>query len=268
MIERNPCGGDSPGETGRSDEGAGARDRKVKALADEALRRLASRAPHGPEARARLIQSFCDMLAGGDGEIALQFVERLRADGESFAALHLDWIAPAARRLGRDWVEDSRSFASVTLAAARLHRILRRLGADERGEAGIADPIPRVIIASPDGESHTLGSEIFANLLRHDGWSVALSLGETLDGLCARLEARPCDAIVVVSYDPDADVTLTDLIQGLRATCGGRMRVALAGGVLVDASLSALDAADLLLPDLETAIARLDALVSKILPEE
>ena len=244
-------------------------DRSVRAVAEEALRRLAVDLPRegSGERGDRLIDGFCNLLVHSDPELAPRFVDQVRSGGIGFRELHLRWLAPAARRLGDDWVRDLRNFASVGLGVSRLHRILHALGRDvsvaTENDLGAATEVPSALMTIPPNESHTLGTEIFANLLRHDGWSVDLSVGEPEPQLAGRVQTRAPAVIVLVSYDPDADPCLTELVRRLRAAGGGRSRIVLAGGLLAHASASALRAADALLPDLESAVERMNGLTGR-----
>ena len=258
MIQRKTPGRDVVSESGNE------RDRGVDALAREAIRRLASARPTEADKRRkqRLMDLFCEILTNDDSDGAAQFVSQLQAGGVGYGALHLDWIAPAARQLGRDWIDDTLSFAAVSLASSRLHRILRTLGRETGGlrETGgdLSAEVPRLLIAIPEGEMHTLGVEIFANLVRHHGWDAELSLAKTAQALAARVEARACDVVVLVSYDAAADIDLRALIARLRETLPTRTRIALAGEIYAETS----GAADALLPDLETATDRLARLLA------
>ena len=260
-----------PGKSGRDSgsDSAGERERGVAALAEEVIRRLASSRPSEADARRkqRLLDIFCEMLTTGDGDRAAQFVSQLRAGGVGYDALHLDWIAPAVRQLGKGWTDDTLSFAAVSLASSRLHLILRSLGREQNRpqEPGLTPSAEglRLLIAIPDGESHTLGIEIFANLVRHHGWDAELSLAETAQALVARLEARACDVVVLVRYDSAADMDLRALIARLREDLPTRTRIALAAGSPPGPCEAAVAAADAHLPDFETAIDRLARLFSR-----
>jgi MerR family transcriptional regulator, light-induced transcriptional regulator len=86
----------------------------------------------------------------------------------------LDLLAPAARRLGRMWEEDSADFVAVTVGLGRLTAMAGRLFED--GEA-VPDCGGRIWLAAAPGESHVFGIRLLAGFYRAAGWRVAESDG-------------------------------------------------------------------------------------------
>jgi MerR family transcriptional regulator, light-induced transcriptional regulator len=117
-----------------------------------------------------------------DERPGLDFIEHLQARGMQLDAIYLQAVAPAARRLGEMWDDDTADFTQVTIGLARLHAMVRRLGSTySSGACGVtmcaadqAKSTPakqRVALISPaPGEQHSLGSVIiedFFTLARH-----------------------------------------------------------------------------------------------------
>ena len=75
-----------------------------------------AQAPPG-ERLAESIDEFVHLILNHDASIATNYVTTLRSDGIPLSALYLDLLAPAARRLGEMWEEDTCSFTDVTIGA-------------------------------------------------------------------------------------------------------------------------------------------------------
>jgi len=123
------------------------------------------------------VEEFTRLILTHDIEVALSFVDAMRAQGTSLEAIFLDLLAPSARRLGDLWVADLCSFMDVTLGLGGLQRILRVLS------QGFADIGPhgaegrRALLVSAPGEQHTFGVSIVGEFLRRAGWDVMVEPG-------------------------------------------------------------------------------------------
>lgn len=130
---------------------------------------------------AAMVQALCDH----DDATVEGLVSDLFAVGVSAETICLDHLAPAARHLGHLWETDRLSFTEVTFALAHLHRVLRDL--PQPTHRGPMRLDKAAMIAAIPGEQHTLGSVMAANLLRRDGWDIALLVGLDHDVLVTRL---------------------------------------------------------------------------------
>ena len=82
--------------------------------------------------------------------------------------------APAARHIGHEWEEDISDFVDVTLATGRLQRLVRSMGSAIREEVVIEEDAPTILLASPPGQSHTLGLLMVAEFFQAASWNVYL----------------------------------------------------------------------------------------------
>jgi methanogenic corrinoid protein MtbC1 len=107
-----------------------------------------------------------------DPSAASAFVEAVLARGTTLETLHLDLLAPAARRLGEWWSDDLCDFAQVTMGLWRLQQLLRETGSE------LPDPLVRrendrrVLLVPVPGEQHTFGLAMVATFLSRAGWTV------------------------------------------------------------------------------------------------
>ena len=232
----------------------------VSNVAREVVRRLAFRMPRygqgtsAPDAAD--IARFCSALTAPREEEAEHFIRDLRRGGNSVHTIYLSYIAAAARELGRRWDEDELSFAVVTMASGRLYRIIRGLRhvLDRTGMDTPDDD--RVLLALLPGDTHTLASEMAADIFRRAGWDIDLSVGESHDDVIARAETTRYAAVVFVANDSSALAPLTRMVIGLRIVAP-LTPVALAGKVLSVRDVADLCGVDAVIATLDAAPARL-----------
>ncbi len=237
----------------------------IESIAQEVVRRLAFRMPrslsHEYTPTTWELDQLCHALLSDDDKAADKVILAARRDGAAMEAIYLGYVAGAARRLGELWNEDRVSFVDVTLASARLYRIIRGLrhvvahsliqGRDQR---------PALFALVPE-ETHTLGIEIAADLFRREGWEIDMMLGADHDELIDQSESRSYRVIVLVANSNGMLGPLTKLILALRIT-QPMSHIVLAGNILEEIP-EAIDVvgADAVMPDIETAVATLQAIV-------
>lgn len=100
---------------------------------------------------------------------ALAFVETLVRQGVSLEVVLLHLVAPAARRLGEEWLADETSWGEVTIGLGTLQQVVHVFGprfSPETPDRGLV-----VLVAAPH-EQHTLGLYVLAEFLRRASWEV------------------------------------------------------------------------------------------------
>ncbi|WP_128080082.1 cobalamin B12-binding domain-containing protein [Roseicella frigidaeris] len=133
----------------------------------------------GPEDVVALVA----LVMTSDAATALCFVDTLRLRGVTLERLHLELLAPAARRLGLLWVEDLCSFADVTLGLGRLQQVLRQLSPAFLPPTRRRDLRRRAALLSMPGEHHTFGPTMVTEFFLRAGWDVWSELCSTEDEL-------------------------------------------------------------------------------------
>ncbi|MFO1323612.1 MAG: cobalamin B12-binding domain-containing protein [Burkholderiales bacterium] len=118
------------------------------------------------------VEAFVALALDRDAESASAFVVRLRARGVSLAAIYLELLQPAARRVGELWVADLRDFSDVTVAVGRMQQVLRGISDEFRGELECAPSGRRLLLAPALGEQHSFGLFIVADFFARAGWEV------------------------------------------------------------------------------------------------
>lgn len=237
----------------------------IQALAREVVRRLAFRMPRhlpggglpGPSEIDRL----CDALISDDDDAADRLILQAKRHGVQIEALYLGYVAGAARRLGESWERDEVSFAQVTVASAKLYRIINGLRHVVASEIGPGRADWPAMFALVPGETHTLGIEMATEIFRREGWDVDMKIGLDHDTLLTQADARNYRAIVLVANSPNMLEPLTKLVWALRIS-HPLAHLVVAGHILDHhPSLPELAGADAVMTDIETAVGTLRAVL-------
>ncbi len=133
---------------------------------------------------------------------ALSFIEEKVRQGLSIGTVLLHLVAPAARKLGDDWLDELRTFAEVTLGLATLQEVVHALRYGHAG--GLGDRGTVLLIAAHPGEP-TVGIDALGDSIRRAGWSVKLEPSLTHAEI-AKLVATERYAAVAISVSAEARV--------------------------------------------------------------
>jgi len=149
-------------------------------LVTRALEELTNRASAGTQKHHKSnIDRLCRSLLSLNGESS-KVINSMLNLGISAREIFEIFIPDAARQLGNCWVENTLSFAEVTLATSRLQTIAREfedlyIGASNSGASGV-----EIMIISPKGEQHTFGAQMISRQFRRLGASPYLSINNSL----------------------------------------------------------------------------------------
>lgn len=127
------------------------------------------------------VEEFIRVIRGPSEAGLDRHVEELLRGGSTPEVLYLDLLAPAARRLGEMWEQDTCSFVEVSLALGRIQRVVRTLQGQFMAGVHTRLPSRRILLTALPGEQHTLGLVLVAEFFLKDGWEVEVGIpfGET-----------------------------------------------------------------------------------------
>lgn len=210
--------------------------RSVRAVAEEALKRVASRhdgtVPRAPAPQSRTVEALADALIGSDPEAVFERIAQLEDDETPLKDIYESHLALAARRLDMLWREDRISFLQVKLAAARMFSVMRSL------RAHTPMPVPRsdlrAVFATVPGERHEIGVCMAADLFRERGWDIDTCLGLTHDELVDRIVTGEHYIIGLSASGSHAAPALAQLIVALRISAP-TARIFVSGQIVRDA---------------------------------
>ncbi|MEM9797595.1 MAG: hypothetical protein AAF919_13975 [Pseudomonadota bacterium] len=167
-------------------------------------------------------------------ETAMEGLAEAALDDAAFARLLADRIVPdLARRLGDEWERDSLSFADVTIAAARLQTLMRRIAPGpelaKRGDGGI-------VLIVPPWEQHTLPGSLATTWMRRRGIDVRPCMGFDADVVARMASHGRIQGFFVSVGSSQSLERLPDYLRRLRRALT-RVRPIIIGGPAVDGSV-------------------------------
>ncbi|MFK7837139.1 MAG: B12-binding domain-containing protein [Sulfitobacter sp.] len=187
----------------------------VASLAREVLRRMA-REVSEPKVSPKEIRALSEALIDKNAKAASKLIESYLAGGVNPVDIYVNYLGPAAHRLGVWWERDEVTFANVTVGTGRIYAIMRtlrhRMPITQLPEARSA-----FFAAVPD-DDHKLGVKMAADLFRKQGWEVDLALDDTHDQLVERITTSGHMLIGLSGGGEHALPALARLILALRVS--------------------------------------------------
>ena len=227
------------------------------------------RAPVAVELSGRRVISdndvavFSRLSVDKEAHVLLAFVEECLAAGSSVETIFVELLAPAARRLGDYWDDDSEDFVGVTMGLWRIQEVLRvltiRIPPISRPGHGL-----RSALFSPmPGEQHSFGTLMVAECFQRAGWETDVLIEPTQSELTGKFATRHYDLIGLTVSNDCSTATLSSLVTTIKAVSSNpHVRVLLGGRVINEhPDLVASCGADATAADALSAVAVADQLV-------
>ncbi|SDF26359.1 cobalamin B12-binding domain-containing protein [Thalassobaculum salexigens] len=192
--------------------------------------------PAEPRSRSGVTAADVELLASHllarSDNFVDAFVLEIEARGVDLETLLLDLLAPSARLLGVMWEEDLCDFTDVTIALARLQRLLRTVSGrfemtEEWNPSG-----PTVLLAVTPGEQHTFGLTLVSEFFRRAGWSVFDEIPETETEVVQRVRQQ---WFSVVGFSLSGELLrdrLASVIKSVRMSSRNRKVGVIVGGAM------------------------------------
>ncbi|WPZ36831.1 cobalamin B12-binding domain-containing protein [Thalassobaculum sp. OXR-137] len=176
--------------------------------------------PTAPRARSGVTDADVELLASHllarSDDFVDEFVIDIEARGIDLETLLLDLLAPSARLLGVMWEQDLCDFTDVTIALARLQRVLRKMTARFESTEEWMPSGPAVLLSVTPGEQHTFGLSLVSEFFRRAGWSVVDELAETEEDVVRRVRQQ---SFTVVGFSLSGELLrdrLASVIKSVR----------------------------------------------------
>ncbi len=200
------------------------------------------------------------------GETAtLAFVEAMHDQGAAAESLYLDLLAPAARRLGEMWENDTCDFTEVTIGLWRLQSAMRELRPSFLRSPETSTVGPRALLVPLPGETHSFGLSMVYEFFCRAGWDAwSGSLADSAD-LRAMVRREWVEVIgFSLSCDEKLDVVRTEIRSVRRASQNPNLGVLVGGpGFTANPLLAAEVGADGTATDGRQAVLQAQALVDR-----
>ncbi len=165
----------------------------------------------------------------------------LKTHGAPIDYIVLDLIPAIARKLGRQWEDDSLSFADVSIGVNKLERVIYKL--DYLFQANQLDRQQNkaIFISGFPGTQHSLGSLIFANFLTFSGWQVHRPTQVTIESIVYGVSSKMLQAVAISVATNEQLEQLPNLIDLLREKSKNPKMIVLIGGPLYNKAPDAFD---------------------------
>jgi MerR family transcriptional regulator, light-induced transcriptional regulator len=156
----------------------------------------------------------------------------LKTHGASINYIVLDLIPAIARQFGKQWEDDSLSFAEVSIGVNKLERVIHKL--DYLFQANQLDRQQNksIFISGFPGSQHSLGSLIFANFLIFSGWQVHRPSQVNTDSIIYGVSSKELQAVAISISTSEQLEKLPKLINLLREKSRNPKIIVLIGGPL------------------------------------
>lgn len=169
-------------------------------------------------ARDPLSRSFLEALRVADGLRAFELSKCAIDEGMSFTELYQHVMAPAMHEVGELWAAGAITVADEHLATALTHQVLTTLRSQTWVEGRTNQVFRgRALLATVEGEHHSLGLRMAADLLEDAGYE-AVYLGPnvpTKDLLQAVRVMEP-DLLALAATMPEAGRVLPEVVARVR----------------------------------------------------
>lgn len=186
-----------------------------------------SRMPPTTEEIAVLV----DLAVAQDLPRAFDYLHRLMSEGMSFETLLVHLLAPAARQLGQDWLDDKRSFTEVSIGSAVIQQLIGMFGPRS---VVTPDALGLVLLVIPVNEQHTLGVYALAELLRRAHYDVVVVQGADQREIATLVRKTWVTAVGISVQRSEAVPLVHNLVRTVRAKSKNPNVGLLVGGCSVD----------------------------------
>ena len=165
----------------------------------------------------------------------------LKTHGASIDYIVLELIPAIARQLGKQWEDDSLSFADVSIGVSKLERVIYKLDYLFQANQRDRQQNKAIFITGFPGSQHTLGNLIFGNFLTFSGWQVHRPNQANIDSIVYGVSSKILQAIAISVATNEQLEQLPNLIDLLRKKSQNPKIIVLIGGPLYNKAPGAFD---------------------------
>lgn len=153
----------------------------------------------------------------GDPTSFASALSEVQSSGQLDDVLAYEMIPSVARQLGTAWVDDTISFADVTVGCARLQSALRQLPDNPPTDAVPYNGLRRrCLVAVPKGAQHTLGALVLAKQLRQVRQHVVVELEAERSTLSRLADQQDFDVVLISVSSGECPNATGGLVQACR----------------------------------------------------
>ncbi len=190
---------------------------------------------NGSDRIAELRERYIEALVGGEDALARSLIERAVGRGVGHVEIYLDVLAPGQVRIGELWHEGRVNTAQEHLATTITLGVMDDLRQGMKTPTGLG---VRAVVTPVEGDQHSVGARMFADLLAMDGWEVDfLGTGSPASDLGEFVSQRDADLVAISSTMPEFLPNVRAATDVIRGGASPIPRIMLGGGALEYTSL-------------------------------
>jgi len=133
-------------------------------------------------------QKYLNAILAGDLPMAKRLVNEAQGDGVSMTSIYIDIITAAQSKVGEMWLQGSINVAEEHLATTITLDVMNSMRSlnSSPSRTGL-----RAVVTPVESDGHSVGAQMFSDLLRSDGWEVdCLAYPTPMDDLVAFVGER------------------------------------------------------------------------------
>lgn len=176
------------------------------------------------------VETFVARALDGETADLVAQVDSHLSDGVPLETVFIELLAPAARRIGEYWDDDTAEFVDVTMALWRLQELLHEVAWRTPNFARYASGDRFALFAPFPGDQHSFGTAMIAECFARAGWGTELLTGAGRAELLGAVAANHFDLIALtVSCDCNIDA-LSSLVRAVRSVSHNPQALVMLGG--------------------------------------
>ncbi len=129
-------------------------------------------APAEPPSREGIyFKTLLGALLERDSTYFQAMLDQLEAEEAPLIAICQTLVMPISAELGQMWLDDRETFATISLASARLQMLVNHIAVSHSRNVP-SDARRKILFARMPGDNHTLGLTVIAGCFTEEGWVV------------------------------------------------------------------------------------------------
>jgi MerR family transcriptional regulator, light-induced transcriptional regulator len=209
------------------------------------------------------VEEFTRLSIGGEAHALLDFVDHCLETGSSVETVYIELLAPAARKLGEYWEEDSEDFVGVTMGLWRIQETLRELSLRIPPKSRPGHGQRSALFSMMPGEQHSFGTLMVAECFQRAGWDTDVLIEPTQSELTGKFAKRHYDLIGLTVSRDCSTALLGSMVKTIKAVSSNPHIRIMLGGRVINEQPELVDecGADATAIDAMSAVALADRLV-------
>ena len=179
------------------------------------------------------VEIFANLSLTGEAHTLYEILDVYLAKGVPVESIYVQLLAPAARRLGTYWEDDTLDFVAVTMGLWRIQEVLRELTVRVPPKSRQTYGHRSALFAPMPGEQHSLGTLMVSECFQRAGWETEVLIEPTQSEFTSKFANCHFDLIgLTVSCDAST-AALSNLVKTIKVvSCNPRIRIMLGGAAI------------------------------------